>query len=256
VERQPAVASAERALAMLRLYGPADELRVSDFGRALKVHRSTASRLAATLEAGGFLARIDGRDGYRLGPELARLGVVALGGHGWAEVARPALEALAAASGETAVLSVAAGDEALDVMQATGSHRVAAGSWVGRRTPLHATSDGKVLLAFGAARLPERAALTAVAAGTITDRGRLERELAGVREAGFACALGEAEEGLNGVAVPVTDAAGRCVAALSASGPGYRVPPARLPALAEQCRTAVAEIRARLGWDDPGRAVA
>jgi len=250
--------SVDRALQLLSLFSrEGEELRVGDFAAALDVHKSTASRLAATLEAKGFLERASGgQGGFRLGPTVVRLGALALGGRGWAEVARPSLAALADATGETAVVSVAAGREAVDVLQEDARRAVGARSWVGRRTPLHATSDGKVLLAFGAGRLDSSTPLEKVARGTITDRAALERELERVRERGYAIAIGEAEDGLNGVAVPIFDTEGRCVAALSVSGPDYRLQPATLRALAGHCNVAAGRIVETLGWRRAGEEAA
>jgi DNA-binding IclR family transcriptional regulator len=68
-----------------------------------------------------------------------------------------------------------------------------------------------------------------------------------VRARGYAIAVGELEEGLHAVAVPLRDRAGGCVAALSVSGPAYRMAPAMLDRIAERCREAAAEIESRLG---------
>ncbi|MBW3593379.1 MAG: IclR family transcriptional regulator, partial [Actinobacteria bacterium] len=161
------------------------------------------------------------------------------------ELARPAMEELAAETGETVVLSVPAGEEALDVAQTGSAHVIGATSWIGRRTPLHASSDGKALLAFGAAELPDTP-LTALSEHTVTERTELERQLAEARDNGWTIAVGDYEDGLNGVAAPVFGAGG-CVAALSVSGPAYRIPVERLPELGGQCAEAANAIGARLG---------
>src|SRR5919201_4586654 len=114
---QPAsVQSVDRALQILLAFeDEGGELRVTDLASRLGVHKSTASRLAATLEAQGFLERADGADAFRLGPRIVRLGMVAAGRRDIVAAARPAMEELAAATGETVGLSVAVGDEAGDV---------------------------------------------------------------------------------------------------------------------------------------------
>ncbi len=226
--------------------GDGRELGVRDFALLLGVHKSTASRLAATLAAHGFVERVPGSDRFRLGPQLARIGLLAVGGRTLVDVARPAMEALAAQTGETVVLSVPAGNEALDVAETGASHRIRASTWIGRRTPLHASSDGKVFLAFGAAALPSDARLEALTARTVTDRRDLARQLADTRQRGWATAVGELEEGLNGVAAPILDGEGDCVAALSVSGPVYRATLERLPELATMCVTAADDVSARL----------
>jgi IclR family transcriptional regulator, acetate operon repressor len=237
------VQSVDRALQILLAFerdGAA--LRVTDLASQLDVHKSTASRLASTLEAQGFLERVNGTDAFRLGPRVVRLGMIAAGGRHVVAAARPAMEELAAVTGETVVLSVAAGDEAVDVAQVDSRFLVGGKRWIGLRSPLHATSDGKVLLAFGAAALPP-GKLERVSARTITSLRALEQELDDVRRNGWARSVGEYEEGLNGVAAPIHDD-DRCVAALSVSGPAYRVTEELLPDLASRCIEAANAV----GW--------
>jgi DNA-binding IclR family transcriptional regulator len=243
------VQSVDRALQILLAFEPeGGELRVTDLASRLGVHKSTASRLAATLAGHGFLERADGADAFRLGRRIVRLGIVAAGRRDLAKIARPAMEELAASTGETVVLSVAAGDEAVDVAQVESRVLVGGKRWIGLRSPLHATSDGKVLLAFGAAELVRRPRLAAVAPRTITSRVALERELDEVRRLGWARAVGECEDGLNGVAAPILDGDGRCVAALSVSGPAYRLPEELLSEVGARCARAAATVSAVLDW--------
>ena len=245
-DAQQGVQSVERALQILTAFeSDGRDLAVGQLADRLSVHKSTASRLAATLAAHGFLERAPNGDGFRLGSRLARLGLVAAGADDLVETARPAMEALAADTGETVVLSVPLNGEAVDVAQIDSRFRVGGKTWVGRRTPLHATSDGQVFLAFGAASRPP-GRLPRVTERTIASRAALARELAAVRQHGWACAVGECEEGLNGVAAPITGADGRCAAALSVSGPAYRLAPEGLAALAGRCTEAAAAISSSL----------
>lgn len=241
---QPAsVQSVDRALQILLAFeDDGGELRVTDIASHLDVHKSTASRLAATLEAQGFLERADGADAFRLGPRIVRLGMVAAGGRDVVAAARTAMEELAAATGETVVLSVAAGNEAVDVAQVDSRYLVGGKRWIGLRSPLHATSDGKVLLAFGAVELPP-GKLARLSPRTITSHRELERELEEIRRNGWARSVGEYEDGLNGVAAPIFEDE-RCVAALSVSGPAYRVAEDVLADLAARCIEAADTV----GW--------
>ena len=244
---QASVHSVSRALRMLAAFDEAGrDLGVRDFALLLGVHKSTASRLAATLVAHGFLQRVPDGDRFRLGPQAARIGLHAVGGGMLVAAARAPMDALAARTGETVVLSVPAGDEALDVAQAGSAHLVGATTWIGRRTPLHASSDGKVFLAYGAAALPSGRPLEARTARTVTAAAKLERQLARARRDGWASQVGELEEGLNGVAAPIFASRGECVGAVSVSGPAYRVPPERLHELAELCVAAARAVSDRL----------
>ena len=160
--------------------------------------------------------------------------------------ARPPLERLAERTGETVNLAVRDGDRALNVLQVDAAHFVGVTDWTGRAAPLHATANGKALLAFGDGRRPRR--LTRLTPRTIVDRRELRAELERARAAGFAVAVEELELGLHAVAAPVFDAGGACVAAVSVSGPAYRLHESRLPEVGELCAAAAAEVSARLGF--------
>jgi DNA-binding IclR family transcriptional regulator len=234
----------DRALQLLLAFAPeGDELGVTELAVRLGVHKSTASRLAATLEARGFLQRSE-RDTFRLGPALARLGLLAGGDRDLVSLARGPMERLAETTGETVNLAVLDGEEAVNIAQVEGRHIVGVGSWTGRRTPLHCTANGKALLAFSGGPIPDR--LPSFTARTITSADKLRAELARVRASGYALAVGELEDGLHAVAVPVLDPDGECAAALSVSGPAYRVPERRLRAVARACSHTAGEIGALL----------
>jgi DNA-binding IclR family transcriptional regulator len=83
---------------------------------------------------------------------------------------------------------------------------------------------------------------------TIVSPARLRAELADIRARGYARSYGEIEEGLNGVAAPVRDARGVVIAAVSISGPAYRVTERRCEELAAQAIAAAAAISTRLGF--------
>jgi DNA-binding IclR family transcriptional regulator len=240
----------DRALLLLLAFDAAEEreLSVAALASRLDIHRSSASRLAATLAQRGFLERAPGSESFRLGPALGRLGLLAMGGRGLMSESREVMERLAHETRETVVLSVLEGGETVDVAQANGPHLVGMRDWIGRRSPLHASSDGKVFLAFaGVGASPPSTRLAALTERTITDGGALAEEIDGVRRRGWASVEGEFEEGLNGLAAPVFDGAERCVAAISVSGPAYRLPPERVQELAAATQRAAAEIGSRLG---------
>jgi DNA-binding IclR family transcriptional regulator len=247
--------TADRALQMLQAFSP--ELPTMTVGRlaeVLGVHKSTASRLAATLLERGFLERDARTNEFRLGPELGRLGLLAVaGGIDLVALARECMRDLAQQTGETVNIAVLdnPGTEVANIAQADGSHIVGIGQWIGRRTPVHCTANGKVLLAHRPGkRTPSP--LTAFTERTLTDPAAFEAELVRVREDGYATVVGEFEEGLHAVATPVFDSQG-CRAALSVSGPSYRLTVERLPELAVLCRQAALELSRRLGGNGDGR---
>jgi IclR family transcriptional regulator, acetate operon repressor len=238
--------TADRALQVLQELASASEaLTVTDIAARLGTHRSNASRLVATLEARGFVERPPTGDVLRLGPELARLGRVALAGRDLVRVAGPAMDALAAQTGETVTVAVPAGTEALTVAQSDGRHFVASGNWVGLHLPPHCCSDGQVLMAFGALP-PPAGRLKRFASRTVTRRAALDRTLARVRRDGYAVVHSEFEDGLAGVSVPVRRD-GACVAALCVSGPIYRLQGHAVGAAVRAGRSSAAVIERHLG---------
>lgn len=255
-ERGTLIQSVQRAAALIKAFdGAAPVQGVSELGRKVNLHKSTVSRLLATLESEGLVERVPGTDKYRLGFALVRLaGQVAHFGDVRA-VARATLLELAERSREAINLAVLDGDEVINVEQIDGPHLVSIGNWVGRRTPLTCVANGKALLAFQPPATIERilaGPLPRLTAQTIDDPERLRAELALVRARGYATALGEIEEGLNAVAAPIRDRTGTVVAAVSISGPAYRVTPDRVAELGALTVAAGGTISARLGWsDDP-----
>jgi len=239
------VQSADRALAILTAFDEGrPDLGVSELAGELGMHKSTVSRLLAALERRGLVRRAGER--FAPGPELARLGTLAIRGFTLAGAARAPLELLAERTGETVNLAVRDGDRALNVLQVDATHFVGVTDWTGRAAPLHATANGKALLACGDG--PAARKLTRLTPKTIVDRRELRAELERTRRAGFAVAVEELELGLHAVAAPVFDAGGDCVAAVSVSGPAYRLHEARLPELGELCAVAAADVSSRLGF--------
>lgn len=236
--------SADRGFAILATFSERrPELGVSELARELGLHKSTVSRLLAALEGRGLVRRVGDR--FVPGPELARLGSLASRGLAVLPVARPILARLAEDTGETVNLAVRQGDAVLNVHQVATSHFVGLTDWTGRTTPLHATANGKALLAFGDDALPQ--ALPALTGRTIIRRRALEEELQRTRRRGYARAVEELEAGLNSVGAPVFDWSETCVAAVSVAGPSYRVPEGRLSRLGAACASAAMEISRALG---------
>lgn len=238
--------SADRALAILTAFDEGrPDLGVSELAAELGMHKSTVSRLLAALERRGLVRREGER--FAPGPELARLGTLAIRGFTLAGAARTPLERLAERTGETVNLAVRDGSRALNVLQVDATHFVGVTDWTGRAAPLHATANGKALLAFGdAGAAPGR--LVRLTPRTIVDRRELRAELERTHRAGFAVAVEELELGLHAVAAPVFDAGGACVAAVSVSGPAYRLSESRLPGVGGLCAETAAEVSARLGF--------
>ncbi|MBX6383350.1 MAG: IclR family transcriptional regulator [Microbispora sp.] len=246
-----AVQSVDRALTILKLLARDGELGVSELAARLGVHRSTAFRLVATLESHDLVEQDSERGRYRLGVGVVRLAGATSARLDLVRESRAVTPALARTVGETVNVAVLAGREALYVDQVAGPSALQLHNWVGQRIPLHATSNGKVLLAHAPAALCDEviaAGLPALAARTVTDPRRLREELAEVRRRGYATAVDELEDGLTAVAAPILGADGSVIASLSASGPTFRMPETAIASVAKQVMAAADEVSARMGW--------
>jgi DNA-binding IclR family transcriptional regulator len=223
---------------------------VTELARRLGLHKSTASRLLATLQRRGLVEQDEESGKYRLGLVVIRLAERAERTLDLGRIALPELERLARATRETVTLGIADGDACLTVAQVDGPNMVACPDWTGRTTPLHCVASGKVLLAAMAERdvlRITRPGLPARTARTITGLEALLEELARVRRRGYATAFSEWIEGTNGVAVPVADARGRVIASIGVWGPAFRVTAGRVAEIVASARAAAAAVTIRLG---------
>ncbi|MFI1169897.1 IclR family transcriptional regulator [Streptomyces sp. NPDC020801] len=246
------VQSVDRAISVLEILAQRGEAGVSEVAAEIDVHKSTAFRLLGALEARGLVEQAGERGKYRLGFGIVRLAGAVTGRLDITQQGRPVCERLAEEIGETVNIAVMREHYAINLYQVRGPAAVAAHNWVGELTPLHATSSGKVLLAYLPAQ--ERAELLAgagmkkVTPHTITAKSTLEKNLAEARERGYAFTLEELEIGLHAMAAPVRNQDGQVVAALSASGPSYRLTEERLHELSPILLNGAEEISHRMGY--------
>jgi DNA-binding IclR family transcriptional regulator len=251
---QGATGSLQHGLAILSMFSEsATVISVSEMARQLGVHRSTASRLAATLSASGFLSPTADPGKYRLGTRLARLGALAAHGLDPRSVGTAALKAAVKQLGETAHLGVREGREAVTVVIVDGWRTIRMHSWVGKRSPAHCSSLGKALLAglpedeLGLLYPPGTRELESRTARTLTDFGALRADLARTRARGYTLDDEELESGLRCVGAPVFDRAGSVIAALSMSGPAERVRDEYFESMVATIRHAAFTASAELG---------
>ncbi len=208
------------------------------------VNRSTAWRLLATLEPHGpRRARRRRRAATSSATPSFQL-ATAEDHDALARRLRPLLQRTAEATGEIVTLAIAKRFGLVYVDQADPPGPPTP-DWSGRQIALHATSPGKVFLAW----LPERraarpccpATLERFTPHTVVDRAALDEDLERVRRDGYATCLGEYDYS-NGVAAAVFDANQRPVAVVNIWGPSVRVTPARLPALGRAALRAAHEM--------------
>jgi DNA-binding IclR family transcriptional regulator len=235
-----------RSLRLLKLFHARPELSFAEIHERAGLNRSTVFRILSALTAEGMLERDPATDVYRIGPTIVGLGRRPAPLENLIERARGEMDSLARTINETITLEMLAGDEVVIVAETMGSHVIGALPSLGTSWPAHLTSTGKVLLAaLDPSDVDDRLPATA------GERDDFVRELRGVRQRGWAENYEELEPGFVAVAVPVLDANGRTVAALSLGGPKQRLSRRRLPGLAQELAQAARRITGELGRDRP-----
>lgn len=222
------VQSLERAFALLEaVAGHADGVTLSDLAREVGLHTSTAFHLARTLVNLGYARQDAGTKRYHLGRMAFALASASRDEIELVSIATPVLERMARETGESSHLALYAGNEVAIVARTSGAGAFQLQPRHGTLRPGHATAVGKVLLAaLDAGTLDAylaRHGQPALTDRTITDRARLDEELAGIRSAGIAYDDGEYDPEVRCLAMPVRDFSGRVVAAIGMSGPVWRV---------------------------------
>ncbi|GAA2737095.1 IclR family transcriptional regulator [Streptomyces nogalater] len=246
-----AVQSVDRAVSVLEILARHGEAGVTEIAAELDVHKSTAFRLLGVLENRGLVAQAMERGKYCLGAGVLRLAGAAAVRLDISQEAVPVCREVADELGETVNIAVLDDDAAVNIMQARGTAAVTAQNWLGRRTPLHATSSGKVLLAHLSPTLREgllARPLTRFTDRTVTGAAMLRAELEAVVRQGYGVTVEELEPGLAAVAAPVRAHDGEVIAAISVSGPVYRLDADRLPKVAARTAAAGAELSRRMGY--------
>ncbi|HEY0520403.1 MAG TPA: IclR family transcriptional regulator [Ilumatobacteraceae bacterium] len=243
--RESPESAVARALSLLTAFTFTDPvLGVSELGRRVKLPKSTVHRLLAILVHEGFVERTSD-ERYRLSLKLYEIGQEVVSSRVLRQVGHVPLEKLHNDTNEATHLAVLSGSDVVYLDRLESPQMMGLFTKVGRRRSAHATSSGKVLLAFGSqADVDDAVAggLPRLGPRTITTRTRLNQALADVRKAGYAISTDEAAPGVVSIAAPIFDRLGSCVAAVSVAGPLIRMPEERHDQLVRMVVRTAAEI--------------
>jgi DNA-binding IclR family transcriptional regulator len=247
------VKSVVKVLDILEHLGAAQgAVSVSELARATGLNVSTAFRLLQTLMARGYVEQERHNRGYFLGPRIFQMGSAYLQGSDLATIARPHLEALRDAVGETAYLVMFSQGEIVQLCKADGKQAVSAAIRPMVREPAYCTATGKVLLSALSTeefdKYVQGVDLEPFTPQTLTSKAELRREIGRVRENGFALYNEEFVPNLCCVSIPVTDHNGGApVAAMSIAMPKMRFRKTLVPRWCEQMREKALLITQQLG---------
>jgi len=215
------VRSVQLAIDVLETVSFADEeMGVTQIAERLNVTKGSVHRHLHTLVQRGYLAQNPATSRYTIGPKgrlLARLTPET----DLVQLAEGPMRGLRDALGHTVVLSEMTPRGALVLARLNSTAPIEIGVRPGSELPLHATAQGKVLLAFAPRPFQTRILsrrLEAVTDRTITSAPRIEKALLDIAKRGYASAPGESMLGLNALAVPIFDSYDACIAALAIVG--------------------------------------
>jgi DNA-binding IclR family transcriptional regulator len=241
--------TADKVLDVLLLFEEAwPELSADEICELIDAPRSTTYRYIRTLRDKGFLEKST-TGGFRLGPRLLQLGRIARSRLDISDIALPVMEDIARQTRETVLLTRLFGSSAVCVERIEGPQTVRISFDLGQVQPLHAGASSKILLAYADEKTWDehlRLPLERFTEYTITDPDVLKESLHQVRRQGYCASESEVDVGARAVAVPILDARGRIVAALSSTGPAFRVDDATLGRHLELLRAGAATIREQL----------
>jgi DNA-binding IclR family transcriptional regulator len=220
---------------------------VSEVSRSLALPKS--STVLATVLDRGYLKKSAETAKYYFGTNLVKLSRRVLANLDLRDIARPFINSLMKKTGLVVHLAVLAESEAVLVDRATPRGSFVGADWIGRALDINCSGVGKALVAFlpedqfnqliGAKRLAKHNENTI---GTISG---LKRDLALVRERGYALDDEEDELGLRCIGTPIFDGEHKTVAAVSVAGTVEDIPLDRVQALAVTLRQTADEISRR-----------
>ena len=224
----------------------------------LAIPKSSLTPLLRNLARRGYIEQLPHSLEFRLGEGAYALARRGARSRELVRLSEPWLQRMMRAGGESVGLSVLRGDMAERIASAESSNAVLYSTHVGVLQPLYASSAGKVLLAWMPAAEREaylrRIKLHPRTEHTIRSTAVLRRQLQAVRQEGVAWSLGEFTAGIVGIGVPVLDAHGRAMAAVSVALPASRLDEARKKKLMDTLRsTAHGIARAVESAEEPPR---
>jgi DNA-binding IclR family transcriptional regulator len=242
----------DRALAALEILANRDgECSLVDLCAEMKLHKSTVHRIAKVLEQHRLVDKNPDNGRYRLGLRLFEFGSKAIAAVDLRGRARPYLDRLQRQFGETVFFCILDDGQVFYVEKVESQQSVRTACTVGSRAPAYCTAVGKAMLAelpdAEVSKIVRRWGLRPVTANTITTASALKAELKIVRTRGYAIDDEEKEEGLRCIGAAVRSHSGKPAAAMSVSGPAFRMTKERLPEIGRALMEAAGKLSAELG---------
>jgi len=245
--------SLKRGLRMIEMIatigGPAT---LAEITHKTGLPRSTAHHILRALVEFGYLAKDQNKRTYTLAPKLFRLTEPSWTKEQLAEIAKPFLEKSRHVTGEGTSLAVIRDGVVTIVAKCESEGPVRVVQEVGATRRIYCTAVGKLLAAW----LPKneldhiisRTVFEQMTTATITSSTAFRRELAHIRETGFAIDNEEHIKGIRCIATAIRDHSGEVRAALCVVGPKDNLPELELEKVRRALNDVADEFSTRLGY--------
>lgn len=244
------ISSLAKGIKVLELLAEHQSLTVSELARYLNSNRAAAHRFLATLRELGYVEKGDD-DRYHLTFRVLEMGMKVAGRFEIHRIARPYMQELSIAFNETVNLGYFDGMDVLHMDKIDSREILRMDSPLGSRAPAYCTALGKAILAFlPSEELDEylaRVKLKACGPKTLKTRKQLVKALGDIRASQLSMDDEELTFGLRCVASPVFDHNGRCMYAISVSGPSVRMTEDRMTEMGPKVREICEKLSRRLG---------
>lgn len=229
-------------------------MSMTEISEELDFYPSTIHRILDTLKYGGYVEQDPLTQKYQLGLKLLELGMTKLNQIDLIQEAKPFLMNLAKKCDETVHLAILDDIHVLYLAKEESTQNIRMISYVGKRAPIYCTALGKVLLAFLSpekrCHLLNKIELSRLTDNTITNKDELLKELDNIKELGFALDREENEKYVHCIAAPIKNYQKKVIAAVSISGPSYRMQDAKQNhlQLKEELINTCRDISTRMGF--------
>ncbi|MDA8098787.1 MAG: IclR family transcriptional regulator [Nitrospiraceae bacterium] len=252
------IQSVSHALDILESFTKTEkELGVTELSKRLALHKNNVFRLLATLEHRGYIEQNKETESYRLGPKTLQIGSIFIEQRECRRQARPFLEELMAATGETAVIAVLRASKVIYMDSVEADRAVRAISRIGAMLPAHCTSVGKAQLAYlspvEVERLYAEPELPTCTSRSLKMRSELITALQTVRERGYADENEECDLDVRSIAAPVRDFSKNIIAAIGIVAPASRLTDQRIEqdGVLARMQEAALSLSKKLGYIQP-----
>lgn len=252
-ETSEGVQTVEKALSVLTTFTDASPLwGITELSRELDLPKSVIHRIIISLQKFGFVEKDLHTEKYRLGLKLSELGKVASGSLSLRKNALPIMQELTRVTGESTLLTVRDGHDAICIEFVEGSQTMTLKTSLGIRLPLHCGASKKILLAFQPDtfinQYIQEEALIQISDNSVIEKNALLQELDKIRESGIAITANEIDIGATLIAAPVFGYDSNLIAGLGLGGPLFRFTEEKVHKYIQYIKKAALDLSVLMGY--------